>query len=291
MNTFKPHEFGKIVNSINVQGYAVIEDMLSEAERNVVMSEAQPHLDDIKIDPTNKFMGTRTKRFGRLLHRMPSARTMATNCEIKNVLDAVLLNYASTYQIHFTGVMHVMAGQKEQSLHRDLTPFANPSPIVVLASMWAITDFTEENGATVIVPGSHLWHEDREAKPKEKVKAVMEAGSVLLYAGNLIHGAGSGHAAEARTGVNIQYSAGWMRQEENQYLAVPLEQAKTFPEDLQRLMGYEQAAQHWGYVDQQHPMNFLNETDKYGEISAPHLSYDNMLYCTATPQVPGPDNN
>lgn len=177
--------------------------------------------------------------------------------------------------------MHVMRGEKQQVLHRDISPFPNPNPTVVIATMWAINDFKRHNGATVFVPGSHLWPDDRVPDPSELRVAEMPAGSVLIYAGNLIHGAGA--CTEGyRTGVSLQYCVGWMRQEENQYLAVPLDEAKTFDPDLQRLMGYDLAARHWGYVDQQHPMNFLNQTSEYGGLDPAGYEFPNRieaLYC------------
>jgi ectoine hydroxylase-related dioxygenase (phytanoyl-CoA dioxygenase family) len=116
-------------------------------------------------------------------------------------------------------------------------------------TLWAITDFTEENGATRVIPGSHLFDDRLELKTEDTIPAEMEKGSVLLYSGSLYHGAGANRSSATRMGINLTYSASWLRQEENQYLAVPLEVARTLPVELLRLMGYARGAYALGYVD------------------------------------------
>jgi hypothetical protein len=267
MNRFPvntPHQ--RIVEAIQQDGYAIIESVLNQETLNGLLQEIQPELLKANPDFGNPFMGDRTVRFGRLLYRVPTVRKIVLSGSILPVLDATLLPLSPTYQILFTGVMHVMEGAKAQVLHRDNSPFPNPGPMVVLATMWAGTDFTRENGATVFVPGSHLWHDSRCPLKEELMVAEMSAGSVLLYAGNLIHGAGA-CTKGYRTGVSLQYCVGWLRQEENQYLAVPLDVARTFEPELQRIMGYDLAAKHWGYVDQQHPMDFLNQNSEHGGLA------------------------
>ena len=255
-----------MVEALQKDGCVVVENVLDSLELHALNSEIAPYLDKAHPDSTNTFMGQHTKRFGRLIFRIPSTREMVLDKRVLSVIDFILLPYCVRYQIHFTGVMHVMPGQTPQRIHRDLSPFTNPSPPMVVASMWAASDFTKENGATVVVPGSHLWEEDREAKESETDVAEMKAGSVLLYLGNLMHGAGSNTSQIDRTGVSIQYIVGWLRQEENQYLAVPPETARELPEALQRILGYDLAIRHWGYVDQIHPLNFINGKEELGGL-------------------------
>jgi ectoine hydroxylase-related dioxygenase (phytanoyl-CoA dioxygenase family) len=276
-------DISDVYSSLRRNGYAIIENSLSDSELNTLREEIQPHLDACEVEEANKFMGGRTKRFGRLLYRLPSAEGLVLNPLIRDPCEQFLLNYASTYQIHFTGVMHVMPGQTAQKLHRDNIPFGNPSPPLVLATMWAVTDFTKENGATVVIPGSHLWKEEREAREEEKVVAEMEAGSVLLYFGNLVHGAGANTAASvpwnSRTGLNIQYSVSWLRQEENQYLAVPRSHLSKLSERTVEILGYDLATRHWGYVDQVHPMKFIQDEENYGVggIAPEGLNWDGKI--------------
>ena len=132
-------------------------------------------------------------------------------------------------------------GAREQALHREddcFAFFAVPRPNLVMASMWAMTDFRRENGATNIVPGSHLWPQDRMATPDEILSAEMDAGDTLVWLGGTLHGAGANTSNEWRQGVFLSYSLGWLRQEENQYLDVPLALADTMPQQLQALVGY-----------------------------------------------------
>jgi ectoine hydroxylase-related dioxygenase (phytanoyl-CoA dioxygenase family) len=266
----------RIVEAIQQDGYAIIESVLHQDTVSELLQEIQPELSVANPDFGNPFMGDRTVRFGKLLHRIPTVRKIVLSDSVLPVLDATLLPLSPTYQVLFTGVMHVMEGAKAQVLHRDNSPFPNPGPTVVIATMWAGTYFTRENGATVFVPGSHLWHDSRCPRKEELQVAEMPAGSVLLYAGNLIHGAGACKKGY-RTGVSLQYCVGWMRQEENQYLAIPLEVARTFEPELQRIMGYDLAARHWGYVDQQHPMNFLNQTSVYGGLDPKGYEFQGLV--------------
>lgn len=255
----------EVISTVLRDGYAIIENVLGPSDLSVLLTQTNDYLVDATADRDNSFMGKHTKRFGKLLHRIPITRSIVMSGAVLNVVGPLLRRYSPTFQLHFTSIMHVMEGQSAQVLHRDISPFPNPGPTVVVATMWAATDFTQENGATVLVPGSHLWSDDRVPDKKDLRVAEMSAGSVLIYVGNLIHGAGK-CVTGSRTGLSLQYCVGWMRQEENQYVAVPIEEARGFDEPLQRLMGYDLAARHWGYVDQTHPMNFLNQTDRFGGL-------------------------
>ena len=255
----------QILESLSLNGAAIIEGVLDPHKLAELNQQARQQLHLAAQQTPNEFMGSLTKRVGSLMASMPAARELAQHPLVTGVLDQTLTKYCPTYQLHFSGIMHVMQGERKQIPHRDATPFLNPSPVVVMATMWALTDFKAENGATVFVPGSHLWHDDRIPTPEESQIAEMPAGSVLIWAGNLIHGAGS-CSVGYRTGLSLQYSVGWLRQEENQYMAVPRELAATFPESLQKLLGYDLASRHWGYVGQQHPHNHLMGVKEPGRL-------------------------
>ena len=102
--------------------------------------------------------------------------------------------------------------------------------------------------------------DNRSPKPDEVKIAEMPAGSVLLYVGNMLHGGGANNSTTSRCGLNLVYALGWLRQEENQYLAVPVSEVKTFPPELQRLMGYDLGPVNLGFVDHKHPFEILNGT-------------------------------
>lgn len=282
---------GVVTEAILRDGYAIIEGVLNPEDLAVLKSEIKPYLTVSAPDTDNSFMGDRTVRFGRLLYRVPKVREMVVHSTVSAVCRDILTANFPTYQVHFTGVMFVQGGATPQILHRDTVLFTNPSPPTVLATMWAAQDFTRENGATVFVPGSHRWPENQMPKRSELACAEMPAGSVLLYLGNVIHGAGKCQSGQERMGVSLQYSVGWLRQEENQYLAVPLNFARTFPEAVQKVMGYDLAARHWGYVDQQHPMDFLTRQTTVGRLNPDGYDFPGEYHgLTATLDPEPPDH-
>ena len=130
----------------------------------------------------------------------------------------------------------------------DSYSFAKDYP-VQLATIWAMTDFTAQNGATRIIPGSHRFEDKLRFTESDTEPAEMAKGSVVLYAGATYHGAGANRSNETRSGITVQYNVSWLRQEENQYLSVPIDIARTLPVELLRLMGYQFGAYSLGYAD------------------------------------------
>ena len=164
-----------------------------------------------------------------------------------------MLGHAKNYQLHLTQVIAIGPGETAQAIHRDQWAFDFfPFPRgyeVQCNTLWAMTDFTEENGATRLIPGSHLRADKLRFQAKDTEPAEMEAGSVLFYTGALYHGGGANRSDAVRYGLNITYAVAWLRQEENQYLSVPLEIARDLPVPLLKLMGYTRGAYALGYVD------------------------------------------
>ena len=263
LQTFGVDVSSKVVAaSVTDYGYAIVRDILDDAQLGTLSDQLAPHLDSVDLGNPDPFFGHKTKRFGALLSRCPITREMLIHQLVLSTADLVLRPHCVRYQLNYTGVMHLAPGETTQSMHRDtgFYPIQNPAPPLTLATMWAVTDFTRENGATRIVPGSHLWSDDRKPLSSEIVQAEMPAGSVLIYTGSLIHGGGANQSNSFRCGVALHYSLGWLRQEENQYLAVPMEEVRTYPEEVQRLMGYELATVNLGFVDHKHPNDVLNDT-------------------------------
>jgi ectoine hydroxylase-related dioxygenase (phytanoyl-CoA dioxygenase family) len=131
--------------------------------------------------------------------------------------------------------------------------------------MTALVDFTQELGATRVVPGSHRWPYEREAQPEEVAVAEMPAGSSVIYLGSTIHGAGANQTDRERRGLHLSYVVGWLRTEENNYLATPPEIAKTLPRRAQELIGYSvhdairSAGGYLGMLDLRDPVDLLEE--------------------------------
>jgi hypothetical protein len=148
------------------------------------------------------------------------------------------------YRMNASAATQVYAGRSTQPLHREMDtfrPFIEQSadePECILASNWALSDFTADNGATLLVPGSHLWPEDREAEEHELAQAVMPKGSVVFWSGRLLHSFGVNRSDEPREALLFTLIVNWLTTEENQYFAVPPEIAKDLPHRAQQLLGY-----------------------------------------------------
>jgi ectoine hydroxylase-related dioxygenase (phytanoyl-CoA dioxygenase family) len=249
-----------IARTLVDEGYVIIERLAPDLTARAL---AELNL-DIEAAPTGHtdFLGDRTKRLGGLMRRSAAARELAVHPVVMALADAVLQPHCARYQLNYSGIMHLLPGAKAQELHRDgdLYPFRHPSPPTLMPTMWALTDFTAANGATQLVPGSHRWAEDRDPVLDEIVSAAMPAGSLLVYLSGTIHGGGANvSGSHVRTGLALQYSLGWLRQEENQYLTNPPEIACTYPERLQRLIGYDYGAPYLGFVDGDSPQRLLQE--------------------------------
>jgi ectoine hydroxylase-related dioxygenase (phytanoyl-CoA dioxygenase family) len=156
--------------------------------------------------------------------------------------DEILGASCSTYQLNIAHVLDRGPGSELQFLHRDELVWVHlpkPHPEVQLASVIALADFTAANGATCVAPGSHRWPADRVATEADLVPAEMRAGSAVVYLGSTIHGGGPNTTTDQqRRGMHLSYCAGWLRTEENQYLAVPREVVRTLPRRSQELLGY-----------------------------------------------------
>ena len=153
-------------------------------------------------------------------------------------------------------------GEAAQPLHADdqLIPLPKPHVSIICNSMWALTDFTIENGATRLVPGTH--RADRSPQPfgesVEPRAAEMKAGSVLVFDGSIWHGGGANQSSEWRLGLAMNYCAGWMRQQENQQLGIPLDIARTFSPRLRKLVGYGLYRKLIGHIDKCSPEDLLD---------------------------------
>jgi ectoine hydroxylase-related dioxygenase (phytanoyl-CoA dioxygenase family) len=240
-----------VAAALGRDGCAIVERLVPPSLLARAQAELRPHLDATPVGPDD-FAGKRTRRTGGLVARSPICRDLVMN---PLVLDAVggLLAHVTSFQLHLTQVIAIGPGEPAQMIHRDqwafdFFPFPNGYE-VQCNTIWAMTDFTEENGATRVIPGSHRYEDRRELTVDDTEPATMPAGSVLFYSGSLYHGAGANRSSDTRYGVNITYSVSWLRQEENQYLSVPAEVARELPDPLLRLMGYARGAYALGYVD------------------------------------------
>jgi hypothetical protein len=263
----------EVAAALDSAGCAIVERLAPPEVIERVSDELQPWLAATRYGQ-DQFSGLRTRRTGGLLARSPTCRDLIQH---PTVLEAVrgVLAQATSFHIHLTQLIAIDPGELAQLIHRDqwafdFFPFPNGYE-VTCNTIWALNDFSEANGATRVIPGSHgredrLTFEQADTEPAE-----MSAGSVLLYTGALYHGAGANRSDSVRCGLNLTYTVSWLRQEENQYLAVPHDVARAFPESLLRLMGYARGAYALGYVDDlRDPLDALfGRTDRSARLGEP----------------------
>lgn len=208
---------------------------------------------------TNRFLGTRTRRIFNLLARDPIFAHVPVHPSVLPVVQAVigddcLLSSLTAIEMH--------SGQDAQPFHADdgSIPLPRPHVPITCPAIWALTDFTLENGATQVVPGSQRFDRiPRKGEQPDGVhRAVMPAGSVIVYDGALWHAGGVNASGARRVGIVCNYCVGWMRQEECQLLALPRDQVRTFPPRLQAMVGYGTFRGHFGHVDQQDPATWVH---------------------------------
>jgi ectoine hydroxylase-related dioxygenase (phytanoyl-CoA dioxygenase family) len=205
------------------------------------------------------FEGHRTRRVYALFAKTRALDDLATHPLVLDVLDRVL----GPAQLSAPTAIEIGPGELAQGLHPDdaIYPLARPHRELVVNVMWPFDDFTEANGATRVVPGSHRWIDERPGPDTETVSVCMSAGSVLMYVGSLWHGGGANATARERIGVVLHYAAAWLRPVENHVLAVPRAVVATLPPRLQELLGYNIYPPFIGYVDGRHPRRVLDAVD------------------------------
>ena len=224
----------------------IIDNFLSDQNLESIKNDLKPYL-DVTRNGQDEFTGFETKRVGALMARSKTCQDLALDPLINQMAESFLGPHCESYQLHFTSAIQIGPGESSQILHRDRGVWGGYIPRKIetqFSTVWAINDFTKENGATQVVPGSHKWHKDREPLPEEIAYAEMKAGSVFIYTGSVLHGGGTNVTEQPRLGVFLHYAPSWLRQEENQYLSCPPEVAKNFSPELRSLIGYSKG----GYV-------------------------------------------
>ena len=275
---------------LNRDGVVIYRNLLDDEVMDRIQGELDPYLERA-YNGEGEFWGFKTKRFGALVAK---SRTFAERCapnpQILAVMDRLLGPRCAEglYQLHVTMLVHIGPNESPQIMHRDdgLLPFKQPGPQVLCNTMWALTDFTAENGPTNVIVGSHKWPDGRTPQPTDEVvQAVMPKGSCLIYVGSVWHGGGTNRTNAWRTGMISGYSLGWLRQEENMYLAVPPEIAKDLPQHVQHLIGYKIHGGFLGWVEGQDPHVVLE--DHYSNVmpavpAGGEATEDTYVFRTAT---------
>lgn len=238
----------EIMAVLDRDGALILDNVIDAATADALHAELKPYVDATQPGQ-DTFSGFRTTRTGALVARSPLCRDLILDPRIRAICDQVLLPNCDRYQLHLGQVIRIMPGQGAQAIHRDRWAWGTHLKGVEpqLNTIWALTDFTRENGATQVVPGSLDWPDDRIAREDEITWASMSRGSVLIYTGTVFHGGGANVSGADRLGLNITYALGWLRQEENQYLSCPPDIARTLAPELQQLIGYAMGSYALGY--------------------------------------------
>jgi len=253
LTTFEPDaDLDQVLTAFIRDGAVIVRSLMPPELHQRVNKELEPWISDTPLG-RDDFTGRQTARTGALVARSPACRELVLEPTVLYLANRFLAPYTNKIQLHLTQVISLRPGQGTQPLHRDRLAWGGYLPEGLepqFNTMWALTEFTLQNGATRLVPGSMTWPDDRRASDDEKTQAVMSAGSVLLYSGSVIHGGGMNESSNTRSGINITYCLGWLRTEENQFLSCPPEIAKTLEPELAELMGYSMGNYALGYYSE-----------------------------------------
>jgi ectoine hydroxylase-related dioxygenase (phytanoyl-CoA dioxygenase family) len=257
-------------------GYTVLEGVIEVSLVDAIADDLLRLEHDLGIVPAdNLFEGSRTVRIYNLLVHGELYQRIPVHPAVLPVVEAVL---DPGLLVSSLSSIAIDPGETAQPLHADdqLIPLPRPHPPIICNTMWAITDFTEENGATRLVPGSHRVPDVPEfGTTYETIPAEMARGSVLVWVGSLWHGGGANRTAERRTGIAMNYCAGYIRQQENQQLGIPREVARRFPRRLQEIIGYSIYNGLVGHIDKQHPGAAVFGSDDGADLVWDSLRLDN----------------
>lgn len=248
-----------IAEAVRADGYAIVEGVLDRERCRALIDEVGRVEREHGIDfGTNDFEGFRTRRIFNLIRRSELFRELVLEPSVLGLVESLL---GPDFLLSGTTSMHISPGETEQLLHADDGMITLPRPHVptMITTLWALSEFTEANGATRLVPGSNRF--ESMPKPGEKhesTAAEMSAGSVLVMHGSTWHGGGANVSADAeRYGLSIQFVAGWCRQQQNLMLGTDRETVASYPTRLQELIGYSLYLNVMGHVDRQHPLSLL----------------------------------
>ena len=265
----------QVAEVLRRDGGVIVADMLEPAVLDRFNADLEPFLSRVPYGEA-RFTGARTRRCAALFAKSMATAELLMQPHFMGACEQILADDYSyphaggtttvrtTLQVSVTQAIQIWPGQGAQPLHRDdyLHHRRHPGPDSQVQVLYAATDFTAQNGATMVVPGSHLWDDTRRPRLDEAVPAVMSRGSGLIYLGSTYHGGGQNRTTdELRTAVIISLARGFLRQEENQYLVVPLDIVRRYPPRIQQLLGYALSPPFCGWIEMCDPSVALTEAD------------------------------
>lgn len=230
----------EVMEKIHADGYCIVEGLAGDQLMDKMAQEMDPWVEKTCYGK-DEIMGMRTRRTGSLIARSTYARKLIMDPLVLGACGN-MLSRASTFQINNAQILSVGPGAQGQPIHIDehTWDFQEFSEPIMCNTIWAMSEFTEEIGATRIIPGSHNLPAGIHYEYEDTIPAEMNRGDVMIYSGKMYHGAGANTTKDrVRQGVSITYIVGWLRQEMNQFLDCPMEIARTLPDDLLKVMGYQ----------------------------------------------------
>jgi ectoine hydroxylase-related dioxygenase (phytanoyl-CoA dioxygenase family) len=240
------------LEALERDGYVILHDLIDRDQCAAIRAESARLLDHRGANP---FEGLKTQRVYAPLSKTRRIDDLVEHPRIHALLRAILM---PNYLLSQAQIINILPGELSQPLHHDdaFYPLPRPRKPVHAAFIAAIDDFTADNGATEIIPGSHRWG-DRQPTREETVSCIIPAGSAVFFVGSLWHGGGANRSEGARLAVTGQYCDPWLRQQENFFLEIPPEQARTLRPGLLDLIGYSIHPPFMGMVDRHHPRRVL----------------------------------
>ncbi|WP_405846710.1 phytanoyl-CoA dioxygenase family protein [Streptomyces sp. NBC_01518] len=241
--------------AVERDGYVILEGLLTASECEDVRTAVTPLLDK---PGRNTFEGRRTQRVYSVLNKTRVCDRLVDHPRVLALLDRLFL---PNYLLSQLQVINIHPGETAQLLHPDdkMYPIPRPRPPMGAATVWAIDAFTQDNGATVVLPGSHRWGEERKPGDDDtRVKAVMPPGSCVFFVGTLWHGGGANESDRARLAITAQYCEPWLRPQEAFTLSTTRDTVRTVSEDIHRMLGYSIHPPFIGMVDGMHPKRLLD---------------------------------
>ncbi|MFJ9365914.1 phytanoyl-CoA dioxygenase family protein [Nocardia sp. NPDC101769] len=239
--------------AVERDGYVILHDMLTPAELDEIRESVVPLLDRIG---RNNFEGHSTQRIYSVLNKTRACDRIADHPRVLALLDRLFM---PNYLLSMLQVINILPGEQAQMLHADdgFYPLPRPRKALGAATIWAIDDFTAENGATDIVPGSHLWDDRLPGESDRREPVVMPAGSCVFFVGTLWHGGGANRSANPRLALTAQYCEPWLRPQEAFTLSMTRDTVRAVSEDIRRMLGYSIHPPFIGQVDGMHPKRLL----------------------------------
>jgi ectoine hydroxylase-related dioxygenase (phytanoyl-CoA dioxygenase family) len=242
-------------------GFTVVENAIEPALLDGLVEELARLERELGIGPgKNFFEGFQTVRIYNLLTHGKRFEAIPVHENVLPIVEKVLDRGCLVSSLSSVAIG---PGEGAQPVHADdmLIPLPKPHVPIVCNTMWALTDFTDENGATRLVPGTHRADRSPEiGQEHATIPALMSRGSVLVFNGSIWHGGGANRTGQRRVGIAMNYCAGWIRQQENQQLGIPREIAKGFSPRLRKLVGYDIYRGLLGHIDKCSPVDLLDET-------------------------------